>query len=102
MDKNGLQQDGPTQQIMDMGNLADKWESFGWNVREVDGHDLTALYDTLQVSAKEPLAIIAHTIKGKGVSFMESNRAWHHSRLTQTQFDQAIAELAAAGEQATR
>ena len=96
VDKNGLQQDGMTKQVMDTGDLAAKWKSFGWTVREVDGHDLTALYDTLQSSADGPLAIIAHTIKGKGVSFMENNRAWHHSRLTQTQFDQAIAELAAA------
>ena len=96
IDKNGIQQDGMTQQVMDMGDLAAKWKSFGWTVREVDGHDVTALHDILQSSLEGPLAIIAHTIKGKGVSFMENNRVWHHSRLTQAQFDQAIAELAQA------
>jgi transketolase len=96
VDKNGLQQDGMTTRVMDMGDLAGKWESFGWTVIQVDGHDVLALYEALQSRNDGPLAIIAHTVKGKGVSFMERNRAWHHSRLTQLQFDQAIAELAPA------
>jgi transketolase len=102
VDKNGLQQDGMTKQVMDMGDVAAKWKSFGWVVREVDGHDMTALYDSLQSPADGPLAIVAHTVKGKGVSFMENNRVWHHSRLTQAQFDQAIAELATEEQQAAR
>jgi transketolase len=92
VDNNGLQYDGKTHDVMDMGRLAGKWESFGWDVLEIDGHDVTALLDALQPRAGKPLAIIARTIKGKGVSFMENNRAWHHSRLSQAQFDQAMSE----------
>jgi transketolase len=95
VDNNGLQYDGNTHDVMDMGNLAAKWESFGWIVRETDGHDVSALLETLQAPAGKPLAVIARTIKGKGVSFMENNRAWHHSRLSQAQFDQAMAEQVA-------
>jgi transketolase len=92
VDKNGLQYDGGTPDVLDMGNLAAKWESFGWAALTVDGHDLPALLDALETRHDKPLAIIANTVKGKGVSFMENNRAWHHSRLTQAQFEQAMAE----------
>jgi transketolase len=92
VDKNGLQYDGGTRDVLDMGNLAAKWESFGWTALTVDGHNLSALLDALETPHDKPLAIIANTVKGKGVSFMENNRAWHHSRLTRAQFDQAMAE----------
>ena len=95
VDNNGLQYDGITRDVMDMGNLAAKWESFGWIALEVDGHDVSALLDALQAPAGRPLAVIARTIKGKGVSFMENNRAWHHARLSQEDFDQAMAEQVA-------
>jgi transketolase len=78
-----------------MGDLASKWESFGWQSLEVDGHDVAALLEALQAPHDKPLAIIAHTVKGKGVSFMEHNRLWHYSRLTQAQFEQAMAEQSA-------
>jgi transketolase len=95
VDKNELQYDGGTREVLDMGNLAAKWKSFGWTALTVDGHDLSALLGALQTSHDKPLAIIANTVKGKGVSFMENNRAWHHCRLTQAQFDQAMAEQSA-------
>lgn len=96
VDKNGLQYDGSTQAIMDMGDLAVKWNSFGWTTRNVDGHDIPALIDALQMPHDRPLAVIADTVKGKGVSFMENNRTWHHRRMTQEQFEQAMAELTIA------
>ena len=80
---------------MDIGLLEKKWESFGWDVISLDGHDIFALSDALihKGTNMKPKVIIAHTIKGKGVSFMENNNTWHHNRLTQTTFEQAIAEL---------
>lgn len=101
VDKNGMQYDGFTGPVMDMGDVPGKWRSFGWEVREADGHDVTAVHAALtapRTMPTAPLAIISHTIRGKGVSFMENARAWHHSRLTQAMFDQGMAELDAAGE----
>jgi transketolase len=102
VDKNGMQYDGFTGPVMDMGDVPAKWRSFGWTVREVDGHDVNAVHDALSTpnSSGGPLAIIAHTVRGKGVSFMENARAWHHSRLTQAMFDQAMAEQDAPAETA--
>ena len=95
VDYNKLQSDGNSETVMDIGLLEKKWESFGWDVISLDGHDIVALNDALSHSANnmKPKVIIAHTTKGKGVSFMENNNTWHHNRLTQTTFDQAIAEL---------
>jgi transketolase len=95
VDNNGLQYDGTTQDVLDMGDLAAKFDSFGWTSVNVDGHDLTALLAALQTPHDKPLALIAHTVKGKGVSFMENNRAWHHCRLTQAQFEEAMSEQVA-------
>ena len=92
IDKNGLQYDGNTCGVMSMESMTDKWASFGWQVLEVDGHDVAVLYDALSTISSKPLVVIAHTVKGKGVSFMENNPAWHHARLTQAQFEQAMAE----------
>ena len=107
VDRNGMQYDGHTGPVMNTGDLASKWRSFGWTVRDVDGHDVSALHDALTsatagtgASAATPQAIIAHTIRGKGVSFMENARVWHHSRLTQAMFDQAMAEQDAPAETA--
>lgn len=95
VDFNKLQSDGNSETIMDIGNLEKKWESFGWEVCSLNGHDIEALDNGLSTSnfADKPKVIIAHTVKGKGVSFMENNNTWHHNRLTLTTFDQAIAEL---------
>lgn len=93
IDKNGLQYDGDTEQVMSFADMAEKWRSFGWDAADVDGHDVGALYDSLHKRGDKPLAVIAHTIKGKGVSFMEGNHLWHHARFTQKHYEQALAEL---------
>jgi transketolase len=97
VDYNKLQSDGQSEIVMDIGALEKKWESFGWEVISLDGHDIIALKDALKnlqtCSSPKPRVLIAHTIKGKGVSFMENNNTWHHNRLTQTTFEQAMEEL---------
>jgi transketolase len=96
IDANGMQSDGPCKSIMDMASHEAKWSSFGWETRSVAGHDVDALYKALTEERKVPncpLAIVAKTVKGKGVSFMESNNDWHHNRLTQAQYESALQEL---------
>lgn len=93
IDKNQLQYDGETEAVMDMDPMAEKWRAFGWDVIQVDGHDVKALYDAFQQEREKPLAVIADTIKGKGVSFMEGNALWHNNRLTERQYQQALDEL---------
>lgn len=97
VDENKLQYDGTTEQVMSLGNLQHKLESFGFDVYKVNGHDVAALHPILVAAARsrngKPQAIIADTIKGKGVSFMEGRKEWHHSRLTKEQYEQALAEL---------
>lgn len=80
----------------DLPETAERWRAFGWAVRDVDGHDYEALIHALQPNAtdsSQPTAIIAHTIKGKGVSFMEGDYLWHARPLTDAQRDAAMAEL---------
>ena len=96
VDKNGLQYDGDTEKVLALDDLAAKWTAFGWNAVDVDGHDVTKLLEAFSARGDKPLAVIAHTVKGKGVSFMENAPAWHHSVLTQRQFDEAMTELEAA------
>ena len=91
VDKNGLQYDGVTEGILNMGNLVDKWSSFGWDVRSVDGHSIDELLSALGTRGNRPLAVIANTVKGKGVPYMEGNPEWHHHRLTKEQFDEVTA-----------
>lgn len=97
IDRNNLQYDGTCAEIMNTDDLKAKWESFGWDVTEVDGHDISALYHTfiscIQSLEIKPHVVIAHTIKGKGVSFMENKKEWHHSILSQKQYEIAIAEI---------
>jgi transketolase len=95
IDKNSFQLGGLNQDVMSVGDLTTKWSGFGWDVAEVDGHDIGVLYDTLisKRDSLKPFAIIANTIKGKGVSFAENNNAWHHAVLTKAQYELAIAEL---------
>lgn len=92
VDKNGLQYDGKTEEILSMDNMAAKWREFGWDVIEIDGHNVESCYNALSHRSDKPVAVIAHTIKGKGVSFMENNPLWHNSRLSQKQYEQAMAE----------
>ncbi len=95
VDQNGLQYDGKTVDILDMGSLESKFESFGWEVRAVDGHNISDLYENLRAKSDKPVAVIAKTVKGKGISFMENNPAWHHSRISQEDLDRALLELQA-------
>lgn len=94
VDNNGFQSDGSTEDIISSLTLAAKWRSFGWNVCEVNGHDVKDLVIALQTHlvSDQPNCLIAKTIKGKGVEFMENNNEWHHNRLTQAMFDRAVAE----------
>jgi transketolase len=94
VDQNKLQYDGLTRDIMDLRSLYEKFKSFGFNTYEVDGHNVEQLCNAYQmVDDTMPSAIIAHTIKGKGVSFMENKKEWHHSRLNAVQYEQALSEL---------
>jgi transketolase len=97
VDANGMQSDGACSAILDMGSHENKWRSFGWETRCVNGHDVGALFDAFTAARSNPdcpLAVIASTVKGKGISFMENNNDWHHNRLTQEQHDAALLELA--------
>jgi transketolase len=96
VDRNKLQLDGTTKEIMCIEPLADKWKAFGWHVIEVNGHSFPELLDALH-KAKEtkgvPTVIIAHTIKGKGVSFMEGQVGFHGKCPDEKQYTQAMLEL---------
>lgn len=94
VDKNQLQYDGPTEEIMALGDLTAKLAAFGWRVAPVDGHDPAALLEVFESQPDgRPLAVVADTVKGYGISFMENMREWHHGVLTQAQYDQAVAEI---------
>jgi transketolase len=96
LDRNKIQATGPTKEIFDIPNLEDKWRAFGWNVLNVDGHDVGAILDVLDkaVAIKGgPTVIVADTIKGKGVSFAENTAAFHNGIMTQEQYDQALSEI---------
>lgn len=95
IDRNGLQIDGSTENVMSLGELDKKLEAFGWVVEVIDGHDFNQIYNAMQNAKKsdKPYAIIANTIKGKGVSFMENNAGWHGKAPNDEQFEKALAEL---------
>lgn len=100
IDANKLQIDGPCCEVMNMGSLKDKWASFGWHVTEADGHDPAALMDAYDAAKKiraRPAMIIAHTIKGKGVSFMENKVEWHGVAPKKEELEKALKELDAQG-----
>jgi len=95
VDANGMQSDGRSCDIM-KNDLAAIWQGFGWDVRVVaDGHDVGQIYNALVSPARPdtPVVLISKTIKGKGISFMENNADWHHSRLSDAQYKSALAEL---------
>lgn len=93
VDDNKLQYDGESSKVMNMISLADKFKAFGIEPVEIDGHDVDAVLSALRhrVTAK-PVVVIASTVKGKGVSFMEHKKEWHHSRLTAEQYEIAMSE----------
>jgi len=97
VDSNRIQLDGWVRDIMDESPLADKWTSFGWHTIEVEGHDIGALQRAFAEAAalkQQPTVIIAHTVKGKGVSFMENNPKFHGTAPTVEEESRALAELA--------
>jgi transketolase len=94
VDRNRLQQGDRTEETKRLEPLADKWTSFGWEVREVDGHDHTALWEAFAPSSSgRPVVVIAHTVKGKGVSFIEDRVEWHHKVPDAQQVQAALQEL---------
>ncbi|RMF25590.1 MAG: transketolase [Deltaproteobacteria bacterium] len=96
VDYNGVQLDGPVKTIMDLEPLVDKWTAFGWHVLEADGHDLRAVLSAFETAAAEtarPTVLIAHTVKGKGVSFMEGTHAWHGKAPGKEELERALAEI---------
>lgn len=94
IDRNRLQYDGTTEEIGGLGHFKEKLSIFDWKVEEIDGHDIRALLKAFKnEDVKKPKMIIANTIKGKGVSFMENNKKWHHSILSDKQYEEAIAEV---------
>lgn len=99
VDVNGLQIDGTTDEIMPMNPLTDKWQAFGWNVLEIDGHDFDEIEAALQKSREvkgKPTVVLAKTIKGRGISFMENNVAWHGHAPNNEEYYRARQELLAA------
>ncbi len=93
IDYNKLQGFGRTAEVLDLEPFGDKWRAFGWDVVEVDGHDHAALKLELNKRSSKPRLIIAHTVKGKGVSFMEDDLAWHYKSPNAEQLASALAEL---------
>jgi transketolase len=100
VDRNRIQATGPTKEIFDIPDIPEKWRAFGWNVLNVNGHDVGAVLDALDEAAAKkgtPTVIVADTIKGKGISFAENLVAFHNVALTQEQYDQALAEIEESG-----
>lgn len=93
VDRNKLQYDGLTSEVMDQIDLGDKFRSFGFDVRVVDGHDVEMLSNVLSIPSDKPICVIADTVKGKGVSFMEGQKQWHHSTLSEDQYAHARKEV---------
>jgi transketolase len=96
VDRNGLQQTGPTEERVRLDPLADKWRAFGWDVQEIDGHDMAAVVGALARAGSatgRPAAIVARTVKGKGVSFVEGKVGFHGKALTEDELTRALAEL---------
>ncbi|RTL90789.1 MAG: transketolase [Hyphomicrobiales bacterium] len=99
VDYNKLQSLASVEETLALEPFADKWRAFGWSIAEVDGHDheeLLAAFERLPFSQERPSVVIAHTTKGKGVSFMENQVAWHYRTPLGAQFEAAIAELESA------
>ena len=99
LDYNGLQIDGEVESVMNINPIEDKFKTFGWNVITIDGHDFDQIFAALDMAkdtVDKPTMIIAKTIKGKGVSFMENQASWHGSAPSEEQLEQALSELGGA------
>ena len=96
VDYNKVQQSGHVRDVLGLEPLVDKWQAFGWSVRELDGHDMAeivAALDALPYLADMPSVMIAHTVKGKGVSFAEDTHLWHQNMIDDEVYQKAIDEL---------
>ena len=96
VDYNKIQSYGTVAEVLELHPLADKWRAFRWGVREIDGHDHAAIAGALRAApfeAGRPSVIVAHTTKGRGISFMEDRLAWHYKSPTDELLEQALAEL---------
>jgi transketolase len=96
VDRNHLMIDGPTEEVMSLEPLADKWKAFGWEVTTVDGHNLIELSQAVESGlawGKGPFVIIANTVKGKGVDFMENQPGWHYGGLNSDLIARAKASI---------
>ena len=96
LDYNGLQIDGRNEDVMTVAPVADKFRAFGWNVLEINGHDFEEILDAFAKAREckgKPTMIVAKTVKGKGVSFMEDNAGWHGKAPNDEETEQAVAEL---------
>ncbi|OGZ08774.1 MAG: hypothetical protein A3D65_03175 [Candidatus Lloydbacteria bacterium RIFCSPHIGHO2_02_FULL_50_13] len=99
IDYNKWQAIGRTNEVLNLEPLGDKWRAFGWEVREIDGHDFVAIENALSMppsSAGVPVVVIAHTIKGKGVSFMEDKLIYHYKSVSNEEYELALKELSYA------
>ena len=97
VDYNHFQSCGGTDEILPLEPLQDKWKAFGWQVFEMNGHNMEDIVNKLEMAIGfqgRPTVLIAHTVKGKGVSYMENNDAWHVKIPTQAEYEQALRELA--------
>jgi transketolase len=95
VDRNNFQQTGSSNSILDLKNLKNKFESFGCFVLDVDGHNLSKIYNAFSVKnlTKKPKVIIANTIKGKGFKTFENNNSWHHSVITKSIYKEIQREI---------
>lgn len=96
VDYNKGQIDGHTKEVMDLEPIADKWAAFNWDVQEIDGHDIQKIIHAIEITRNtigKPHVIISHTVKGKGVSFMENNIDWHGKAPTKEEAEKAVREI---------
>ena len=96
VDYNKVQQSGHVAEMLGLEPLADKWRAFGWQVSELDGHDMEAIVDALDAlpeAPDKPSLLIAHTVKGKGTSFAEDSYLWHNNAVSDEVYEKAMAEL---------
>ena len=93
VDYNKIQSLGHTKDILDLEPFVDKWKAFRWNVKEIDGHNMDEIYNAVSVRSEMPTVIIAHTIKGKGVSFMEDTVLWHYRTPKGDELKEALIEI---------
>jgi len=100
LDRNGHQSGGAVDDIMPLGDMAEKWRAMGWDVWEIDGHDIPSLYEAFSSAPRKPgvpTFVLCNTVKGKGVSFMENDNLWHGKAPDRDQLDRAMEEIGCKG-----